>query len=56
MRCKIPTLTKLCSFYEALLIPFEITALTAIIGFWTPDIGDPGPTAGICIGCIICYA
>ncbi|KAK5165892.1 uncharacterized protein LTR77_008816 [Saxophila tyrrhenica] len=43
-------------FYEALLIPFEISALNLIIGFWSPAITQPGPTAGICIGCIVAYA
>ncbi|KAK3055611.1 hypothetical protein LTR09_003532 [Extremus antarcticus] len=42
--------------YEALLIPFEITALNLIISFWSPSITEPGPTAGICIGVIILYA
>jgi len=39
-------------FYEALLIPFEITALTTVLGFWRDDI----PTAAVCAGCIILYA
>lgn len=43
-------------FYEALLIPFEITALTLVISFWNEKVADAGPTAGICIGVIICYA
>ena len=42
--------------YEALLIPFEITALNLILSFWSPKITEPGPTAGICAGVIICYA
>ena len=27
-----------------------------VISFWDPSIANPGPTAGICIGVIICYA
>lgn len=42
--------------YEALLIPFEISALTLVISFWNDNIAKPGPTAGICIGVIITYA
>ncbi|KAM3471490.1 hypothetical protein MY5147_005804 [Beauveria neobassiana] len=42
--------------YEALLIPFEITALNLVIGFWDSRIKEPGPTAGICAAVIICYA
>ncbi|PHH63758.1 hypothetical protein CDD81_5523 [Ophiocordyceps australis] len=42
--------------YEALLIPFEITALNLILSFWEPKMKDPGPTAGICAAVIICYA
>lgn len=42
--------------YEALLIPFEITALNLVIGFWDENIKKPGPTAGICAAVIICYA
>ncbi|KAJ3494670.1 hypothetical protein NLG97_g3931 [Lecanicillium saksenae] len=42
--------------YEALLIPFEITALNLVIGYWDSRIKDPGPTAGICAAVIICYA
>jgi yeast amino acid transporter len=41
--------------YEALIIPFEITALTSVISFWNPDVLNPGPTAGICAAVIICY-
>jgi amino acid transporter len=44
------------SFYEALLIPFEISAFTLVISFWSDKIAEPGPTAGIVTGCIICYA
>ncbi|KAK5709627.1 hypothetical protein LTR17_019612 [Elasticomyces elasticus] len=39
-------------FYEALLIPFEITALNTVLGFWRDDI----PTWAVCIGCIVLYA
>ncbi|KAK5996974.1 General amino acid permease AGP2 [Cladobotryum mycophilum] len=42
--------------YEALLIPFEITALNLVISFWDENITKPGPTAGICAAVIICYA
>ena len=42
--------------YEALLIPFEISALTLVMSFWSDKITEPGPTAAICIGCIIAYA
>lgn len=42
--------------YEALLIPFEISALTLVITFWSDTVSNPGPTAGICIGCIVAYA
>lgn len=37
--------------YEALLIPFEITALTLVLGFWSDNI----PTWAIPIACIILY-
>lgn len=39
-------------FYEALLIPFEITALNLVLSFWRDDI----PTAAVCAGCIVLYA
>lgn len=39
-------------FYEALLIPFEITALNLVLSFWRDDI----PTAAVCGVCIVCYA
>lgn len=39
-------------FYEALLIPFEITALNVVLGFWSDNI----PTAAICAACIVLYA
>ncbi|KAI1171621.1 histidine permease [Nemania sp. FL0916] len=38
--------------YEAILIPFEITALNLILTFWTDKI----PVAAICIAVIILYA
>ncbi|KAH6989320.1 amino acid permease/ SLC12A domain-containing protein [Ilyonectria sp. MPI-CAGE-AT-0026] len=43
-------------FYEAILIPFEITALNLVLSFWNSDITNPGPTAGVCAGVIVCYA
>jgi amino acid transporter len=42
--------------YEALLIPFEISAFTLVMSFWSPTIAEPGPTAGICAACIAAYA
>jgi amino acid transporter len=42
--------------YEALLIPFEVTALTFVIAFWNDNVTKPGPTAGICAAVIIAYA
>ena len=42
--------------YEALLIPFEVTALTLVISFWSEKVTEPGPTAGICAAVIILYA
>jgi amino acid transporter len=42
--------------YEALLIPFEVTALTGVIAFWAPNVLEPGPTAGVCAACILAYA
>ncbi|RMZ84289.1 hypothetical protein DV738_g736, partial [Chaetothyriales sp. CBS 135597] len=38
--------------YEALLIPFEITALNVVLRFWRDDI----PTAAVCGACIALYA
>ena len=38
-------------FYEALLIPFEITALNLVIQFWTDKI----PVAAVCVVSIILY-
>jgi amino acid transporter len=42
--------------YEGLLIPFEITAINLVLSYWSPEITNPGPTAGICIGVIVLYA
>jgi amino acid transporter len=39
-------------FYEALLIPFEITALSLVLSFWSDNI----PTAAVCAACIVLYA
>ncbi|KAI1412751.1 amino acid permease/ SLC12A domain-containing protein [Hypoxylon sp. FL1857] len=38
--------------YEACLIPFEISAINLVLGFWRDDI----PPWAICIACIILYA
>lgn len=38
--------------YEALLIPFEITALTQVLDFWSDDV----PAGAICAACIVLYA
>lgn len=43
-------------FYEALLIPFEISAFTLVLSFWSDEVTKPGPIAGIVAGIIICYA
>lgn len=37
--------------YEALIIPFEITALTTVLGFWSDDI----PAWSVPIACIVCF-
>ncbi|KAF4994726.1 hypothetical protein FDECE_13033 [Fusarium decemcellulare] len=42
-------------FFEALAIPFEITALTFVLSFWNDKMTEPGPTAAICAGCVIAY-
>lgn len=42
--------------YEALLIPFEITALTSVIAFWDSNTLNSGPTAGVCAAVIAAYA
>ncbi len=44
------------SFYEALLIPFEISAFTLVLSFWSEDVTKPGAVAGVVAGVIICYA
>lgn len=41
--------------YEALLIPFEITALNLVLSYWVPVIAEPGPMAGFCAACIVAY-
>lgn len=38
--------------YEALLIPFEITALNLVLSFWRDDI----PAAAVIAACIVLYA
>lgn len=38
--------------YEALLIPFEITAISLVLSFWRDDI----PVAAVCAACIVLYA
>lgn len=45
----------LSSFYEALLIPFEISAFTLVLSLWGDVVTEPGPVAGICAGIIIIY-
>lgn len=39
-------------FYEALLIPFEITAISLVLDFWRDDI----PVAAVCAAVIVLYA
>ncbi|CAG8306917.1 unnamed protein product [Penicillium salamii] len=39
-------------FYEALMIPFEITALNLVLSYWRDDI----PIAAVCAVCIVLYA
>ncbi|KAK5135645.1 hypothetical protein LTR08_004946 [Meristemomyces frigidus] len=39
-------------FYEALLIPFEITALNLVLSYWRDDI----PTWAVCLAVIVLYA
>lgn len=41
--------------FEAFLIPFEISALTFVMSFWTEAATQPGPTAGICATVILIY-
>lgn len=43
------------SFYEALLIPFEISAFTLVLSYWSKTITEPGPVAGVCAAVIIIY-
>jgi amino acid transporter len=43
-------------FYEALLIPFEITALNLVMSYWNTAVTTPGGTAGVCAACIVIYA
>ncbi|EON70067.1 hypothetical protein W97_09333 [Coniosporium apollinis CBS 100218] len=38
-------------FYEALIIPFEITALTTVLSFWSDNI----PAGAVCAACIVLY-
>ncbi|PLB54902.1 amino acid transporter [Aspergillus steynii IBT 23096] len=38
--------------YEALLVPFEITALTMTLSFWRDDI----PAGAVCAACIVAYS
>jgi amino acid transporter len=37
--------------YEAVLIPWEISALNLVLTYWSDNI----PTVAICIGCIVLY-
>lgn len=37
--------------YEALMIPFEITAINLILNYWRDDI----PVAAVCAACIVLY-
>lgn len=37
--------------YEALLIPFEISALTLVLSYWRDDI----PVAAVVAACIVLY-
>jgi amino acid transporter len=38
--------------YEALLIPFEITAVNLVLSYWRDDI----PAAAVCAACMVSYA
>ena len=38
-------------FYEAIAVPFEITALNLVLTFWRDDIF----VFAICAGCIVAY-
>ena len=42
-------------FFEALLIPFEVTALTLILSFWHEGVTDTGPSAVVCVASILFY-
>ncbi|KAJ5951058.1 Amino acid/polyamine transporter I [Penicillium vulpinum] len=42
-------------FYEALLIPFEVSAFTLVLSYWSPVLTEPGPIAGVCIGIVLIY-
>ncbi|KAJ5459340.1 hypothetical protein N7530_011284 [Penicillium desertorum] len=42
-------------FYEALLIPFEISAFTLVLSFWSQTLTEPGPVAGVCVAVILIY-
>ena len=37
--------------YLGLIVPFEITALSLVLSYWSPDI----PAGAICAGCIVLY-
>jgi amino acid transporter len=37
--------------YEALIVPFEITALGLVISYWSDDV----PMAAVCGGCVVAY-
>lgn len=39
-------------FYEALMIPFEITAINLVLTYWRDDI----PIAAVCAACIVLFA
>lgn len=39
-------------FFQAILIPFEITALSLVLSYWSDDI----PVGAICGACIVLYA
>jgi hypothetical protein len=32
------------------LVPFEISAFTLVLSFWSPTLTEPGPVAGVCVG------
>ena len=38
-------------FFQAVLVPFEITALSLILSYWSENI----PVVAICCGCIVLY-